>query len=186
MINDWSIRFAADVVRSGGLIAYPTEAVWGLGCNPWDHSAVDRLLLLKRRPVSKGLILVASSVDQVARLLENLNSEQKQRVLNTWPGPNTWLIPDTTNLIPEWIKGEFSSVAVRVTDHPLVKALCDRIGTPIVSTSANIGGCKPSLTKQKVSNYFGYEIDFYVAGNLGESSRPSVIRDAVTGTIIRQ
>lgn len=186
MINNWSIRFAADVVRSGGVIAYPTEAVWGLGCNPWDHSAVDRLLLLKRRPVSKGLILVASSVDQVARLLENLDMEQKQQVLSSWPGPNTWLIPDATNLVPQWIKGDFSSVAVRVTDHPLVKVLCDRVGMPIVSTSANPSGCKPALTKLQVSNYFGSNIDFSISGSLGKSAKPSVIRDAITGTIIRQ
>ncbi len=175
-----------DVVRSGGLISYPTEAVWGLGCDPWNPVAVDRLLSLKRRPEHKGLILIASSVSQIEVLLESLTAEQRDRVLLSWPGPNTWLLPDPSNLIPEWIKGRFDSVAVRVTDHPIARALCDRLGSPLVSTSANPGGSKPALTKAEVSNYFGSGVDFYLAGELGESDKPSTIRDAVNGAILRQ
>ena len=186
MLNDWSIRFAADLVRSGGLIAYPTEAVWGLGCDPWNSDAVNRLLKLKRRPAEKGLILIASSQNQIAGLIEPLTAEQRAQLDSSWPGPNTWLIPDPQNLIPEWIKGRFSSVAVRVTDHPVAKALCDRLEMPIVSTSANPGGSEPALTKLRVNAYFGSEVDFCVSGLLGESGKPSTIRDVVTGAVIRQ
>lgn len=185
MLNAWSIKYAADVVRSGGLIAYPTEGVWGLGCNPWDKAAVYRLLALKRRPVEKGLILIASNEAQIESLLRGLPNDARQSVLDSWPGPNTWLIPDPKNLIPSWVKGEHSAVAVRVTEHPIASSLCDAVGAPIISTSANPGGSEPALTKLKVNTYFGLELDFTVAGSLGGQSKPSTIRDAISGEIIR-
>lgn len=185
MLNAWQIRRAIDYVEQDGVIAYPTEAVWGLGCDPYSELAVKRLLALKKRPVEKGLILVASKVAQVEHLLVNLTDEQRATVVDSWPGPNTWLIPDTENLIPEWIKGEHSSVAVRVSDHPLVCALCDRFGRLLVSTSANPATREPALTKTKVNAYFGPEIDFVLAGDLGGRSAPSVIRDAVSLNTLR-
>ena len=185
MLNAWQIRRAVDYLEQDGVIAYPTEAVWGLGCDPYSESAVKRLLALKRRPVEKGLILVASRVEQVEHLLANLSAEQRRRVLDSWPGPNTWLIPDADEQIPAWIKGEHSSVAVRVTDHPLVCALCDRFGRLLVSTSANPAACEPALTKMKVNTYFGPELDFVLAGELGGRSAPSVIRDAVNLNTVR-
>ncbi len=185
MLNAWQIRRAIDYVEQDGVIAYPTEAVWGLGCDPYSELAVKRLLALKKRPVEKGLILVASKVAQVEHLLVNLTAEQRATVVDSWPGPNTWLIPDTENLIPEWIKGEHSSVAVRVSDHPLVCALCDRFGRLLVSTSANPATREPALTKTKVNAYFGLELDFVIAGDLGGRSAPSVIRDAVSLNTLR-
>lgn len=185
MLNAWQVRRAVDYIEQDGVIAYPTEAVWGLGCDPYSESAVKRLLALKRRPVEKGLILVASKVAQVEHLLVNLTAEQRATVVDSWPGPNTWLIPDTENLIPEWIKGEHSAVAVRVSDHPLVCALCDRFGRLLVSTSANPATREPALTKTKVNAYFGPELDFVLAGELGGRSAPSVIRDAVSLNTLR-
>ena len=185
MLNAWQIRRAVDYVEQDGVIAYPTEAVWGLGCDPYSELAVKRLLALKKRPVEKGLILVASKVTQVEHLLANLTAEQRATVVDSWPGPNTWLIPDTENLIPEWIKGEHSSVAVRVSDHPLVCALCDRFGRLLVSTSANPATREPALTKTKVNAYFGPELDFVLAGDLGGRGAPSVIRDAVSLNTLR-
>jgi|SRR5210317_348063 L-threonylcarbamoyladenylate synthase len=185
MVNTWQIRRAVDYIQQGAVIAYPTEAVWGLGCDPFNEAAVTRLLELKKRPVEKGLILVAANVSQVEHLLSNLTAEQRSRVENSWPGPNTWLIPDKGNRIPEWIKGKHSSVAVRVSDHPLVVALCERFGGLLVSTSANPAACEPALTKTKVNAYFGSRLDFVLAGDLGGRTSPSVIRDAITQNTLR-
>ena len=185
MLNHWNIHQAARIVREGGVIAYPTEAVWGLGCDPWNEAAVMRLLALKRRPVQKGLILVASDVDQIEPLLYGLTSTQRAAVIDSWPGPNTWLLPDEENLIPAWVKGKFSSVAVRVSAHPVVKGLCEAAKMPLVSTSANPAGSTPARTKLRVSAYFGSNLNFRVQGALGDSSRPSLIRDALTQTVIR-
>ena len=185
MLNAWQIKRAVDYIQQGGVIAYPTEAVWGLGCDPYNEIAVKRLLELKKRPVEKGLILVAAKVEQVEHLLANLTHLQRETVVNSWPGPNTWLIPDPDNLIPEWVKGEHSSVAVRVSDHPLVVALCERFGGLLVSTSANPAACEPALTKTKVNAYFGPMLDFVLAGELGGRKSPSVIRDAVSLDTLR-
>ncbi|HAB87155.1 MAG TPA: tRNA threonylcarbamoyladenosine biosynthesis protein RimN, partial [Pseudomonas sp.] len=119
MIGDWRVQQVARVVRAGGVIAYPTEAVWGVGCDPWDEDAVLRLLALKERPVEKGLILIADTVEQFDFLLDDLPERWLDRLAGTWPGPNTWLVPHRGRL-PEWITGRHDSVALRVTDHPLV------------------------------------------------------------------
>ena len=138
MISSFRAQCAARVVREGGVIAYPTEAVWGLGCDPWNEDAVYRLLALKARPVEKGLIVVAANIHQLDFLLEDLPDVWLDRLAGTWPGPNTWLVPHQERL-PEWVTGVHDSVAVRVTDHPLVQELCHLTG-PLISTSANPAG----------------------------------------------
>lgn len=120
MISSFRAQCAARVVREGGVIAYPTEAVWGLGCDPWNEDAVYRLLALKARPVEKGLIVVAAHIQLLDFLLEDLPDVWLERLAGTWPGPNTWLVPHQDRL-PEWVTGVHDSVAVRVTDHPLVQ-----------------------------------------------------------------
>src|SRR5690606_32756593 len=118
--------------------ACPTEAVWGLGCDPWNGLAVDRLLALKQRPMKKGLILVAADISQFSELLYDLPEDWQATLKASWPGPNTWLVPHRGRL-PGWITGQHASVALRVTDHPLLAELCALTG-PLVSTSANPSG----------------------------------------------
>lgn len=133
---------AAKVLSAGGVIACPTEAVWGLSCEPFDRSAVERLLQLKQRPVSKGLILLAACEAQVEFLLQDLPLPQRATLRASWPGPVTFLVPHRGR-VPAWVTGEHDSVAVRVTDHPGMVALCRAYGGPVVSTSANPGGRLP-------------------------------------------
>ena len=138
MISTWRVQQAARAIRAGAVIAYPTEAVWGLGCDPWNEEAVYRLLALKERPMHKGLILVADDIGQFDFLLDDLPEIWQERLAGSWPGPNTWLVPHQGRL-PAWITGRHASVALRVSDHPLVRALCALTG-PLVSTSANPAG----------------------------------------------
>lgn len=175
----------AELLHGGKVIAYPTEAVWGLGCDPHNETAVMRLLAVKKRPVDKGLILVAASTAQLGSLLAELTQSQQQALAETWPGPVTWLIPDPQHLYPDWIKGNYASVAIRVSAHPVVKALCEAFGGPIVSTSANTAGEPELRSRLNVEEEFGAMIDAVVAGELGEESMPSQIRDLATGKIIR-
>ncbi|MGI9275886.1 MAG: L-threonylcarbamoyladenylate synthase [Endozoicomonas sp.] len=175
----------ARVVGRGGVIAYPTEAVWGLGCDPWNREAVHRILDIKVRPVEKGLILVGASEQQFGPLLEPLDDTLRSRLSNTWPGPLTWLIPDPSGWVPEWVRGQFDTVAIRVSNHPLVQALCKTTGRPLVSTSANRAGEEPLLTSEQVSREFGSLVDLIVEGDTGSQSTPSEIRDLQTGSIIR-
>jgi len=183
MVSSWRVQQAARDVKAGAVIAYPTEAVWGLGCNPWDAEAVYRLLAIKSRPVDKGLILVADNIRQFDFLFEDFPEIWLDRMASTWPGPNTWLVPHQ-GLLPEWITGKHNSVAIRVSDHPLVRELCSLVG-PIVSTSANPTGRPPAMNRLRIEQYFRGQVDLVLNGELGGRKNPSVIRDLVTGDVIR-
>ena len=176
---------ARRVIGAGGVIAYPTEAVWGLGCDPWDQQAVERILDLKQRPEAKGMILVASSVDQVAFLLDRIPASLRDQALQHWPGPVTCLIPDPDGQVPEWVRGKHSTIAVRVSDHPVVRSLCEAAGYPLVSTSCNPAGRPPARASWQVRRYFNNRLDWLVPGELGGNRQPSRILDISSGTWLR-
>jgi L-threonylcarbamoyladenylate synthase len=183
MVNSWRVQQAAREVRAGAVIAYPTEAVWGLGCDPWNEYAVDRLLAIKNRSVSKGLILVADNIRQFDFLFEDFPQDWIDRMASTWPGPNTWLVPHQ-NLLPEWVTGVHDTVALRVSDHPQVRDLCSLVG-PLISTSANPQGRPPARTRLRIEQYFRGQVDLVLGGSLGGRKNPSVIRDLASGDVIR-
>lgn len=183
-INDFHLRLAMRTLRAGGVVAYPTEAVFGLGCDPFDRAAVYRLLAIKRRPVTKGLIVVASSPLQLAALLAPLTAAQRESLSASWPGPNTWVLPNR-RLFPAWITGGKDTIAVRVSAHPVVRALCDAFGGALVSTSANLSGHLPVRTALAVRAQFGDAIDYLMPGDVGKLQRPTQIRDLATGQVLR-
>ena len=187
-MTNWSInpriRLLADTMAQGGVVAYPTEAVWGLGCNPFDEQAVMKILRLKHRPVEKGVILVAADIRQFEPFIDHLDDLQRQKLKNSWPGPITWLVPNN-GLVPEWITGAFTSVALRVTDHPVAAGLSRAFGGPIVSTSCNPAGLAPARDIHQVRRYFGSELDGVSNGTVGSRTNPSEIRDLLTGQITR-
>jgi L-threonylcarbamoyladenylate synthase len=178
------LRAAVSTLRLGGVIACPTEAVWGLSCDPYNEDAVARLLALKARPVVKGLILVAAHASQIDFLLADLSEQQRQALAATWPGPVTWLLPHGDR-VPAWISGEHATVAVRVSAHPVVSALCAAWGGPLVSTSANPTGARPAREAFQVRRYFGDQLDYLLPGRVGSSGRPTRILDIASGQIIR-
>ena len=184
-ISDWQLSQAARTIHSGGVIAYPTEAVWGLGCDPWNPDAVNQILELKQRPVAKGLIIVAGSVEQIRFLLDPLPKAQQRVALQYWPGPYTCLLPDLLQQIPQQVRGRHASIAVRVSDHPLVQALCGAAAMPLVSTSANPAGRQPARYAWQVRRYFRHGLDRLVPGELGGYRQPSKIIDIVSGKQLR-
>ena len=143
-----------------------------------------RLLELKRRPVAKGLILVASVQSQLDFLLDGLSPQQRQTLAGSWPGPATWLLPHC-GLVPRWICGQYDTVAVRVSAHPVLSALCSAWGSPLVSTSANRAGARPALEAFQVRRYFGNALDCLLPGRVGDATRPTTIRDLASGRIVR-
>ncbi|MES9969327.1 MAG: L-threonylcarbamoyladenylate synthase [Candidatus Thiodiazotropha sp.] len=183
-LRPWRIRLAADIIHSGGLVAYPTEAVYGLGCHPLDHDAVTRLLMLKQRSMAKGLILIAHDMASLAPYMDSLPEGVMKTLRESWPGPATWVVPATPN-VPYWLTGEYSSLAVRVTDHPMAAALCRTAGTPLVSTSANISTHPPAANPLEVRLRCGHGIDLILHGRTGGLKRPTPIRDALSGKLIR-
>lgn len=177
---------AAALLRAGGVLAYPTEAVFGLGCDPQDLAAFERLFALKQRPADQGVLLIAAELDQLERYLalDQLPEAQRQAVLTSWPGPYTWVLPRSA-AVPAWVTGAHEGIAVRITAHPTVAALCRAFGGAIVSTSANPHGAPPARSSQEVIGYFGDALDGLLAAPLGEAERPCPIRDGLSGAIIR-
>lgn len=178
------LEHAAELIRSGGLVAYPTEAVYGLGCDPRREDTVMRLLALKEREVSHGLILIAADLDQLREFIQPFDQVLSERILPTWPGPVTWVVPAAPGT-PGWIRGRHPTIAVRVTAHPIAAALCRAAGTALVSTSANLHGAAPARSARDVEMTLGGRIDHVVEGACGEQERPTEIRDAATGAVLR-
>jgi L-threonylcarbamoyladenylate synthase len=181
----WQAQFASHVLRQGGVIAHPTEAVWGLACDPYSEAAVDSLLALKGRPVEKGLILVSSNIDHFENLLEPLGTEMKARFCEPQLRPTTWIVPDERKIIPSWVRGHHKGVAVRVSTHPVIVELSRFFGGAIISTSANPAGKKPAMSVGEIRGYFRGRLDYILPGSLGGALRPSRIIDLATGNVLR-
>jgi L-threonylcarbamoyladenylate synthase len=179
------IATAVRALRAGGLIAYPTEAVWGLGCAPQNRAAVERLLDLKRRDWRKGLILIAADVEQLEPYIDVPSRMAWRRASTSWPGPSTWVFP-ATDFCPPWISGDRDSVAVRVTAHPVARALCAAYGGALVSTSANRSTEPPARSAAQVRIGLRNRVDVIVPGLLGGLDAPTIIRDAANGHILRR
>jgi L-threonylcarbamoyladenylate synthase len=183
--NRYRLQRAAALLRAGAVISHPTEAVWGLACVPWDHSAVAKILGMKARDPAKGLVLVSDCVERFAPVLADLPEAARKAVLASWPGPHTWVVPDS-DWAPQWVRGKFSSVAIRVTNHPLTVDLCRTANTCLVSTSANPAGLPPARSQAQVRRYFGTELSYYLPGRTGSLSKPTEIRDALSGQLYRE
>lgn len=171
-------------LRTGAVIAYPTEAVFGLGCDPYNEAAVRRLLKIKRRPPQKGLILIAAEFAQLVPFIEPLDTTIRARIDATWPGPVTWLLP-ARSCVPTCLRGAHATLAVRVTAHPVAARLCRAFGVPLVSTSANISGRPPARSALAVRGQLNGLVDCIVPGTIGGMSRPSEIRHAISGRVVR-
>lgn len=178
------IARAVAALRNGGVIAYPTEAVWGLGCDPFDQGAVQRILSLKRRRMGMGLIMIAANVEQFAPFLTGLTPSLRQKLLASWPGPQTWLVPNNRRA-PCWVTGGRDTLALRVTAHPVAAALCRAFGGPLISTSANPHGRPSASSRLRVELYFHNRLDAVVPGPLGGLARPTPIRNLLTGETVR-
>lgn len=171
-------------LRRGGVLAYPTESCYGLGCDPRKRQAVKRVLALKQRSQSKGLILIAANVQQLRPYLAKLTPELDTRMRARWPGPHTWLVPASRHC-PPWLRGDHPTLAVRVTAHRGAAELCRLAGMALVSTSANLSGGKPARTRAECLRLFGRRA-LVLPGRIGTRRRPSTIQDLVSGKIIRK
>lgn len=178
------MRRAVRVLRAGGVVAYPTEAVYGLGCEPLDGEAVEHLLALKHRVLAKGVILIAASFSQLRPFVVLPDAAIMRRLRASWPGPTTWLLPARPGL-PYWLTGRYRSLGVRVTAHPQAAALCASYGGALISTSANVSGMPPARSALDVRKRLGTAVDYVLPGRVGGARRPSEIRDALTDRIIR-
>jgi L-threonylcarbamoyladenylate synthase len=176
-----SIAKAADTLLGGGLIAYPTEGVFGLGCMPDDDDALLRLLALKQRDPAKGLILIASQKHQLDGWIDGGGDSIPDPDASK---PTTWIAAVEPHVSP-LVTGEHDSVAVRLTTNPTAAAICDAVDGPIVSTSANFAGQPVARNQHVLRRRFGDCVDLIVPGDCGPATGPSEIRNLATGDVIR-
>jgi L-threonylcarbamoyladenylate synthase len=180
-----SLVEAVSILKQGGVIAYPTESVYGLGCDPSNETALLKLLTIKRRSPDKGLILIADCFEKLEPWLLPVAFEKLQRALDTWPGPYTWVFPANLSHISPLLCGKHSTLAVRVTAHPIASALCQAFDAPLVSTSANREGDSPLRDAEAVKAYFSNELDYMVPGPTSGLENPTEIREVLTGQVLR-
>jgi L-threonylcarbamoyladenylate synthase len=178
---------AAQRLHNGDVLAYPTEAVFGLGADPMNEAAVAGIFALKGRPSSVGVLLVASDFEQIAPLIDlsQVSAEALGRAHASWPGPMTWVFP-RSDRVPPWVSGGHTGIALRVSAHAPVSALCQAFGGPIVSTSANLHGQPPALDLATLKTYFGARLDAVLVAPVGNQTRATPIRDVVTGQWLRE
>ena len=172
-------------LRSGGIIAYPTESIWGLGCDPHNTEAVRQLLNMKKRSAEKGLILLAGDWKEFAPYFPQLTQEQINKIKEKGAHPCTWLVEDAEQAFPTIIKGIHCKNAIRICHHEPVKKLTSLYGKPIISTSANPSGQAPAFTIQQIAAYFGDQLDCILKAPLGGLKQASHIRDMETGKFLR-
>jgi L-threonylcarbamoyladenylate synthase len=186
-LSELALKPAIDALASSGVIAYPTEAVYGFGCDPDNAEAVQRILTLKQRDPAKGLICVAASFDHLRPYLnlDAVDNDLLERAFNTWPGPVTWLFPVNKQKTHRLVYGEHDTLAVRVSAHPIVRALCQQWGKPLISTSANRATEAPCRDVACVKNNFSDGLDYIVEGVCGEQDKPTMICDVMTGNVLR-
>lgn len=176
------LRRAARLLRAGGVIAYPTEGVFGLGCLPDDPEAVLRLLDIKQRDPSRGLILIAANAAQLDGWIRLPDGDHS--LTSTADRPVTWIVPAADG-VPEWVRGAHDGMAVRITAHPVAAALCEAADSPLVSTSANTAGRPPARNAWVVRRQFRQRVDFIVPGRCGPARGPSELRDLESGAVLR-
>lgn len=171
--------------NNGEVIIYPTEAVMGIGCDPDNEEAVNKLLALKQRSVDKGLILIAATYSQLLPYIDDraIREDRRPTIFSSWPGPITWLLPKS-NRAPKWISGTHLKIATRVPSYLPLTKLCERLGKPIVSTSANLSGESSCITIEEAKLQFGDKV-IYVEGSVQGRTSPSMIKDAETGDVLR-
>ena len=184
-MTDQKLSAAIDSLQKGGVIAYPTESTWGLGCDPHNLDAIERLLSIKGRDPSYGFILVAGTWQEFAPYFLNLTYEQIQVIKKLESHPCSWLVEDRTHSFPTIIRGEHPKIAIRISHHKPIKELTECYGKPLVSTSANPSGQAPARNKKKLNAYFAGRLGYVFPGSLGGRNTASHIRDLETGKFIR-
>lgn len=183
MASDFAICHAAHQIQNGGVIVYPTETVYGLGCNPMDPEAIHYLNTLKKRDNNRGLILIACNLDQLKNFI-NVPDVTDQKKITQTDKPTSWIVSAKNN-VPDWLTGGTQTLAVRISNHPVVKKLCDQLGYPLVSTSANPHGKKPANNALHIHSYFHKKVDAILISDEKQRGQPSTLRWLHNDKIVR-
>ena len=184
-MNKEPLLYASRIIRNGGLVACPTESVFGLDCDPNNSAAIKKLIRIKKRSANKGFILVASSLNQLQPFISTLTKKQEEKVIHMNDSPITWIVPAKKDINTN-LSGGRETIAIRITQHPILRQLCDSLCSALISTSANPTDMSPAKSVVQVEEYFGASVDYIIDDKLGECQNPSEIRDLLTDEVIRE
>lgn len=183
MASDFAIRHAAHIIKNGGIIAYPTDTIYGLGCDPYNAKAVEQLNVVKQRSLNKQFILLASHVNQVKDLL--LIDENEQKKISENATPTSWII-NASETVPDWLTDSSHTLTIRISNNNTIKKLCDALGHAIISTSANLSGKRPAENTFRLHKYFHHKVDKILAANKSQAGKSSKIIRLCDNHIFRQ
>ncbi len=183
-MNHWQNNLAVKLLKRGGIIAYPTESVYGLGCDATNLNAIAQLLSIKNRPQAKGLIILVSHIEQAFEFIAPLNQQQIETIKQPNIRATTWLLNKSSHLSPLLV-GKHDKIAVRVTSNPVAKNLCQLLNKPLVSTSCNLSSKPASSHVSIVRNQMKMKLNLILSGSCG-GQLPSRIVDLQSSRIIRE
>lgn len=182
-MSPWALNRLVHALAGGAVIGYPTDTIWGFGCDPFAPQSVVRIFQIKQRPIEKGLILLSSRLEYCDPFIK-LDQQQRAQVSLPAEQPTTWLV-DASDNCPPWICGNHTTVALRITDHPLLTYLCPRLQSPLVSTSANVAGKSTARSALQLRRQFGKQLDFIVTGFSSGGRQASQIKSLASGDLLR-
>lgn len=174
--DEQALLTAAEAVLRGGVIGFPTDTLYGLGCSLFDVSAVEMVARLKRRDPSLAVISLIPEPRQVYGLASDVNPVAERLIHQHWPGPLS-LIFRAAPIVPQRVRGAGGTVALRCPRDTLCQMLLDRIGGPVVASSANLSGHPPAETAEQVVRIFGNQLDLVIDGGPRSGGLPSTLVD---------
>lgn len=178
-----NINQAADIIKNGGLIAYPTETVYGLGADPYNDEAVQKIFTAKGRAEDKGIILLIRGVDDLSTLVRVVSPTAQILIEAFWPGPLTLVFRANRDLSPTLLGGR-DTIALRHSSSPIATQLLSALGGPLTSTSANRSTKPPARSACEVENALGDHLDLILDGGPSDSTLPSTLVDVSTDRAI--
>ncbi|TNF65462.1 MAG: tRNA threonylcarbamoyladenosine biosynthesis protein RimN [Gammaproteobacteria bacterium] len=184
IIKDFNV--AIEQLQNHRVIALPAEACFGLSALP-SNDTVNQILMLKGRLQSKGLILVGHQLEVFKDWIDDsqLTDEHQKKLNAKYDKPTTWIVPSKVS-VPKYITGNFNSIAIRITKHPVLAYLSKTLNSVLISTSANLQGQPPAITVDEVLKYFEDKISGVFDAQIGSAQSPSQIIDLISNEVIRR
>lgn len=180
-VDKAAIERAAQILKKGGLVAFPTDTVYGVGAHGFSSEAIERLYIAKERPSEKAIPLLIAKREDLSLVSKDVPEIAWRLIERFWPGGLTLVLPKAPGL-PDILCAGGDSVAVRMPDHPIALALIEAAGAPLAATSANISGHPSPVTAEEVQRELGGRIELILDGGRCPGGMPSTVLDLTTET----
>ncbi|MFV9614726.1 MAG: L-threonylcarbamoyladenylate synthase [Gammaproteobacteria bacterium] len=182
MASDFAIRHAVHIINRGGIIAYPTDTIYGLGCDPYNPDAVKKINAIKQRPLNKQFILLAANINQLRPLI--LIKKEQEKIITQNTQVTSWIVKASPTA-PPWLVGDSKTLCIRISKHDEVQRLCNTLGHAIISTSANLAGKKTAKNALQLHKYFHQYVEIILIANKNPGRKASKIIRLCDNQVIR-